>query len=104
MSQRMAKDWVQAMTAERARGGPVGELAVWRRLAQSPEHPHVMHLIDTREDEHFVYIVMPYADGGELFSHVQASGTGLPEAEARKYLAQIVAGLQHLQRHGLAHG
>ena len=75
-------------------------------LGRSPPHPHVIPLIDsfvdTRSDS--LYLVMPYADGGELFALVAESVTGLPPEEACKYLTQIVAGLMHLKDHGLAHG
>lgn len=84
----------------------MGEAAALAILGRSPSHPNVMPLIDSFADaaSDSLYLVMPHADGGELFALAAESGTGLPEEEARKYLTQIVAGLLHLKSHGLAHG
>lgn len=115
---------------------------------EEQEHPHVLPLIEALADSTHLYLVFPYADGGELFevrllvsmyvgrstygygrrrhprpqhptdpsvqypnTHTQptkqavaARPAGLSEAEARRYFNQIVSGLRHLQRHGLAHG
>jgi hypothetical protein len=104
--QRIELSWVRALSAEEPFGGPIGEAKALALLAQSPEHPNVMPLLDSFVDEgsDSLYLVMPYADGGELFALAAESGTGLPEEEARKYLTQMVAGLLHLKSHGLAHG
>ena len=108
----------------------------------------MLPLIEALADGTHLYLVFPYADGGELFEvcicpslgafldggvcttaastgpafqrsqrlnepfsdkqtnpqTVAARPTGLSEPEARRYFGQIVSGLQHLQRHGLAHG
>lgn len=97
---------MRALQAEEPHGGPLGELKALSLLARSPEHPHVMPVLDSFVDEgsDSAFLVMPYADGGELFALAAESGTGLREAEARKYLTQVVAGLLHLKGHGMAHG
>lgn len=105
-TQRIDISWVNALHAEEARGGPLGDVKAFAILGRSPPHPHVIPLIDSfvAPSTDSIYLVMPYADGGELFALVAESVTGLPPEEACKYLTQIVAGLMHLKDHGLAHG
>ena len=85
-------------------GAPVGEVQALRLLQESGVHPHVIPLIDTMVDEEFYYLIMPYMDGGELFALVVDEAGGLGEREAKTYFREVVAGLVHLKRHGLAHG
>ena len=84
--------------------GPVGELSALQILSYSAEHVHVVPLIEAMEDQDYLYLIMPYADGGELFHLIESHPTGLPEEEVRVYLRQVIEGLLHLKRHGLAHG
>lgn len=103
---QISRMWAEALA--HVPGGPVGEVQAHHRLQVSGEHPHVMPLTDLMRDDESYYLVMPHAAGGELFGlvvdHVARTGKGLPEPDAKTYFRQMVAGLQHLKRHGLAHG
>eukprot|EP00588_Corethron_pennatum_P015069 CAMPEP_0194265356 /NCGR_PEP_ID=MMETSP0169-20130528/625_1 /TAXON_ID=218684 /ORGANISM="Corethron pennatum, Strain L29A3" /LENGTH=337 /DNA_ID=CAMNT_0039005801 /DNA_START=308 /DNA_END=1321 /DNA_ORIENTATION=+ len=53
-------------------------------------------------DDVSMFLIMPFADGGELFSHIEERGE-FPENEARYWFRQILNGLSFLQRHGVCH-
>jgi len=53
-------------------------------------------------DDVSLYLIMPFADGGELFSYIESRGE-FPENEARYWFRQILNGLSFLQRHGVCH-
>lgn len=84
---------------------PISEVAAMQRLQQFPEHPNVISLMDCLQDEEFVYLVLPYISGGDLFARVDgAGGVGLEEAEAAYYFKQMAEGLRHMKTTcGLAH-
>lgn len=84
---------------------PLAEIAAFQCLMrQDPHHPNVIHLLDCMQDDHFVYLVLPYLAGGDLYSRVAAcSERGLPEEEARSYFRQIAQGLLVMKHSGLAH-
>ena len=90
---------------QRDGAGP-GELAALQHLCNyTPQHPNVVPLLEAVADASFLYLVFPYAEGGELFDRLRTGyPDGLPEAEARACFAQVVAGLGHLKAAGLTHG
>jgi hypothetical protein len=96
------RSWLRRMHA--AGTGP-GELVALERSSHAP-HPHVIPLIDACVDADFLYLVFPFAEGGELFARVVSAShaEGMPEWEAAGCFAQVVAGLLHLKRLGLTHG
>lgn len=62
----------------------------------------VIPLLECLQDEHFIYLVMPYMKKGDLFSLVEK--TSLCEDQARDYLKQMSTILLLLkQTHGLSH-
>lgn len=101
-TQIIDKSWLDSLS--KLPHHPLGELPALQRLSQSPEHPHVVPLIEAMMDEHHQYIVTPYVDGGDLFEMVQQHPKGLPEREACRLFLHIVSGLRHLKKHGLSHG
>lgn len=48
-------------------GGPRAEGASGGEQEEGTEHPHVLPLIEALADGRHLYLVFPYADGGELF-------------------------------------
>lgn len=91
---------------DRSRGGhcvdnPWSEIGAMQYLSQRPHHPHVIHLVDSMQDDDFVYLVLPYLDGGDLFSKVEQGGDmGLPEAQVKDYLKQMTEGLLFMKQTG----
>lgn len=63
---------------------------------------HVMMPIDILTDDRFLYCVMPYCNGGELFDRLDQYNK-LPEDECRYWLDQILTAVETLQKIGICH-
>lgn len=64
-------------------------------IMKMARHPHIINLYEViyREDE--IYLVMEYAEGGELFSYI-VKHKRLDSDTARKFFQQIVSALSYL--------
>jgi len=87
---------------------PVKEIACMQLIGS--ENPHVMGIIESLQDDEFLYSVMPFCSGGDLFGVVityAESGDGtdaaMPEPVARYWFRQILLGLHFLQTRGICH-
>ncbi|CAG9537394.1 unnamed protein product [Cercopithifilaria johnstoni] len=63
---------------------------------------HVIRYIGMRYDEGRIEMFLEYADGGELFDHIEPD-SGMPAVKAQKFFRQIISGLKHLHSMGIAH-
>jgi hypothetical protein len=74
--------------------------SVQRELAilQLLYHPHLIDLRQVLQDSTYVYFVMEYLEGGELF-HLLAERGRLPESEARHLFGQLVSALAWCHAH-----
>lgn len=70
------------------------ELAVLQLL----HHPHLIDLKQVLQDTQYVYFVMEYLQGGELF-HVLAERGRLAESEARHLFIQLTNALTWCHTH-----
>lgn len=80
------------------------EIAAMQMLGNS--HPNVLGCHEVLSDGTYIYMIMPYCDGGELFQRLQNNrmpNAGLSEAEARFWFRQILNGMHYLQEHGICH-
>lgn len=66
-----------------------------RLLAAVRDHPFLVQLIGTAQDEGYLYVLMEYVGGGELFSLLRKVKT-LPNFVAQFYAAQVILAFQHL--------
>lgn len=80
---------------------PLVELAAQQYLSV-PGHENVLTLLECLHDADFIYAVLPFCNGGELFSVVE-SGGAMEEAECRHWFTQILAGLSYLQSRYICH-
>jgi serine/threonine protein kinase len=60
------------------------------------------------QDDKFLYSIMPYCNGGDLYSRVmdevESSNEGrIRESKARGYFLDILRGLNHMQKKGVVH-
>ncbi|CDP20654.1 unnamed protein product [Coffea canephora] len=67
-----------------------------------PEHPNIVTLKDTYEDDDAVHIVMELCEGGELFDRIVARGH-YSERAAAVVMKTIVEVVQVCHRHGVMH-
>jgi len=63
---------------------------------------HVIMPLDLLSDERYLYSVMPYCDGGELFDRLEQHEK-FTEPEARYWFRQILCGIDFLHRNGICH-
>lgn len=67
-------------------------------------HPNVLGGIEVLQDDNYLYTVMPYCSGGDLFGHIIHENNQLPdEGKARAWFRQLLDGLLHLQIKGVCH-
>ncbi|KAI4120428.1 MAG: hypothetical protein LQ338_007028 [Usnochroma carphineum] len=86
----VAKNQVTNVKAERA-------IMMWQG-----ESDFVAKLYWTFSSKEYLYLVMEYLNGGDCASLVKVLG-GLPEDWAKKYLAEVVLGVEHLHSRGIVH-
>ena len=60
-------------------------------------HPFVVKLYYAFQDQEKLYLILEYAQGGELFTHL-ASERMFPEDTASFYMAEMVLALEHLHQ------
>ena len=66
------------------------------------DHSYVVQYIESFEDEKYLYIVMEYIQGQELFKHMETKGV-LTEQEAANTIYKIIEALSHIHSCGIAH-
>ncbi|KAJ5363392.1 hypothetical protein N7541_004236 [Penicillium brevicompactum] len=86
----IAKNQVTNVKAERA-------IMMWQG-----ESDFVAKLYWTFSSKEYLYLVMEYLNGGDCSSLVKVLG-GLPEDWAKKYIAEVVLGVEHLHNRGIVH-
>ena len=86
----VAKNQVTNVKAERA-------IMMWQG-----ESDFVAKLYWTFSSKEYLYLVMEYLNGGDCASLIKVLG-GLPEDWAKKYLAEVVLGIEHLHGRGIVH-
>ncbi|KAF8253049.1 kinase-like protein, partial [Wilcoxina mikolae CBS 423.85] len=68
-----------------------------RAILESVRHPNVVKLYYAFQDHEKLYLILEYAEGGELFHHL-AETTMFCEDTAAYYIAQLVLALSHLHQ------
>ncbi|KAI9244448.1 kinase-like domain-containing protein [Sporodiniella umbellata] len=78
--------------------------AVQRELAilQLLHHPHLVDLRQVLQDSNYVYFVMEYLEGGELFHYLAEQGR-LEESKARHLFSQLISALHWCHAHHISH-
>ena len=68
------------------------------------DHPFIMSLEFAFQDQHNLYMVMEFVNGGELFYHLHSSAKpGFSQERAKFYAAQIVLALEHMHSEGVVY-
>ena len=86
---------------------PAVEIAASQLLVRHTPAPGLHHVLETVEvlaDDRLVYHIVPYCDGGDLFSFVERQRSGrLEENMARHVFKQLLSALGIFQNTGLCH-
>ncbi|KAI1213867.1 uncharacterized protein F4807DRAFT_203170 [Annulohypoxylon truncatum] len=86
----VAKNQVTNVKAERA-------IMMWQG-----ESEFVAKLYWTFSSKDYLYLVMEYLNGGDCASLIKVLG-GLPEEWVKKYLGEVILGVEHLHDRGIIH-
>ena len=89
-SDMIAKNQVTNVKAERA-------IMMWQG-----ESDFVAKLYWTFSSRDYLFLVMEYLNGGDCASLVKILG-GLPEDWSKKYIAEVILGVEHLHSRGIVH-
>lgn len=73
-----------------------------RQILEAIRHPYIVRLHYAVQDPEKLYLILQYAPGGELFTHL-ASERMFDEDIAAFYTAQIVSALTHLHKSGIVY-
>lgn len=89
--------------ASRVQENPMREIAAMQYLVSNgTHHPNVVRLIECLQDDHRVYSILEYYDGGELFDVVDERGA-FSELQARAQFKHVLDGITYLQLRGVCH-
>lgn len=73
-----------------------------KRILQCVRFPFVVYMEFCFKDNSYVYMVLPYINGGEMFTHLRRMGK-FDESLARFYAAQVVLALEYLHHCSLVY-
>eukprot|EP00930_Biecheleria_cincta_P058854 TRINITY_DN44653_c0_g1_i1.p1 TRINITY_DN44653_c0_g1~~TRINITY_DN44653_c0_g1_i1.p1 ORF type:complete len:611 (-),score=123.83 TRINITY_DN44653_c0_g1_i1:195-2027(-) len=66
------------------------------------DHPHICRLLETYEQGRFMFFVMEYCEGGEVFDRIMESGM-IEEAITADIVRQSASALTYAHKRGIAH-
>ncbi|KAH6601782.1 hypothetical protein BASA61_001809 [Batrachochytrium salamandrivorans] len=64
------------------------------RFLKLLHHPHIVNVYDVVETDEYIYIVMEYAVGGELFDYIVAHKR-VKEKEARSFFRMVLSAVDY---------
>jgi 5'-AMP-activated protein kinase catalytic alpha subunit len=65
-------------------------------------HPNVIQLYEIIETSRQLFLIMEYANGGELFEYI-VKRKRLQEEEASRFFQQIVSGVEYIHKNRICH-
>eukprot|EP01084_Bolivina_argentea_P026347 48988_1 len=65
-------------------------------------HPNICKLHETYEDRNYIYLILDFLSGGELYAKIEELGE-LEEVEAQRITKQILSAIKYMQDHMIAH-
>lgn len=75
-----------------------------KNIMSSIDHPFVVNLVNTFQDERHLYMLIELVQGGELFSVIHTEERdGIPNPNARFYAACILESLSHLHHRNICY-
>jgi len=72
------------------------------KIMKELEHPNIIRLYETYEDDENIYLVLEMCTGGELFDQIVSSGF-FTEREAAKAVKQMLNAIYYLHNHHICH-
>ncbi|KAJ3039031.1 hypothetical protein HK097_002960 [Rhizophlyctis rosea] len=72
------------------------------RFLKLLHHPHIVKVYEVIETTDFIYIIMEYAAGGELFDYIVACKR-VKEEEARKFFRMVLSAVDYCHKNAVIH-
>ena len=67
------------------------------------KHPNIIKLYDVFENEKYIYIIMEYCPGGDLFSYIEKRNFKLKEERAAEIIHKLSTAVYFLHQYGIVH-
>lgn len=67
------------------------------------DHPNVCKYYETYEDHRYLYLVMEYCEGGELFEYLANKKNGFKEARAAEIIEKLLLAINHCHENEISH-
>lgn len=81
---------------------PIREISAMQLIGNY--HPNLIGPIEVLQEDDYLYTVMPYCAGGDLFGRVMNDDNYVTnEGRTRIWFRQLLSGLSHLQKKGVCH-
>eukprot|EP01094_Clydonella_sp_ATCC50884_P023302 TRINITY_DN5548_c0_g1_i1.p1 TRINITY_DN5548_c0_g1~~TRINITY_DN5548_c0_g1_i1.p1 ORF type:complete len:507 (+),score=150.81 TRINITY_DN5548_c0_g1_i1:71-1591(+) len=100
------KDKTRVVVKELQLTSPRTNMTIRREITvmQALRHKHTVSLLNSFEADNRMFIVMRYAENGDLFSKITQTPKGrLNNKEAKRWFAQIVNGVDYMHSEGFVH-
>lgn len=81
--------------------GTVKGFRTEHEILRRSANPFIMHMHYSFMTEDYLYLVMDFVNGGELFSHLNKCGGFFDEERARFYAAEMILALEYLHQNGV---
>ncbi|KAI8900785.1 kinase-like domain-containing protein [Globomyces pollinis-pini] len=72
------------------------------RFLKLLHHPNIVKVIDVIETQEFIYIIMEFAIGGELFDYIVANKR-VKEREARHFFRMVLSAIDYCHQNAIIH-
>ena len=73
------------------------------KMLASLDHPNIVKYYETYESPNYLYVVMEYCHGGELFKKLTDSRAEFTEQKAARLMKALFLAVNHLHSKGIAH-
>ena len=93
---------VKVITKGRSLDSHITDFSYEASILSSVEHQYIVKIFDCFENEHYLYMVMEFVRGGELFDFVKNKGP-VDEKRAAKFFRQLLEGVAYLHAKGITH-
>lgn len=71
------------------------EQIICEAFANGLRHKNIVQVHDVLTENEYIYVVMEYADGGELFDKIKKS-RGLAEPIARRWFRELIEAVEYI--------
>ena len=81
----------------------INEIREEVKIIENLDHPNIVKYYETYDDVKYIYLVMEYCNGGELFEKITKNLEHMSEKEAAKVMESIVKALIHCHANNIVH-